>query len=931
MKFFTSYFQLEKVATLPNGEYAVKCPFPHYDHHGKPYLEENPSAHINPEKHVFHCKVCDRGISETKFIMEKEGLSYKDAVQFLGEMNNPKHKEDAWERFEVILNESNTLLNMVDDLGLWSVKDELRLGSNGHGIQFPVFVYDTLLDVRTYHPDSRPKVLSEAGAKPLILPFDLWLDDERPTLLCAGEKDMAIARAKGFNAITFTGGEMSFPKLFKHSFKGKTVYIAYDNDDTGRKGAAKAAFHLREAGATPYIVTGHYAVCAEKGEDIHDFFQKYRQTPEDLQAHLDNADLFTEEMHNEAKEAVLPTVRLADAFAGQYVDRRLIRSLVTVVSVYDQVFNVPEVVKAKKVAEDGTNDSLEVGDEREWVLDDHNMRDVLTLVDSNITDQKQRSRLLTLLGLLPKEAFIQLKNLSTVPIYKSVITDESESDQEDSLRGEMVAYSIGKPMQAGQKYIITHQPTTHPFSGQQVVTIVKDYEESDARISNFQVTDVHKTLLRDFQVQAGQTLSEKMEELAERAKGFIGAEARQMVTWATDMFYHTPLEFTLGTRTERAYLDAMIVGDPRTTKSQTAKAMQQMYGLGTVVSLKSASEKGLIGGSDNSSGGWRTRIGLLPKSHKNAVIMEEFSGGGKELISKLTEIRSSNRVRITRVSGTMDVPAMVRMLSISNPATGSDGQSLSLSQYPSGIKILTDLIGAAEDIARYDFFLLVEQQDNFVSPLSFFEQEAFSKEHYEARIRWVWSRKKEQVSFERPVAEYLIQRAQDLNARYDLQGFKLFGMEAWKKLGRVAIAVAGMTCSTDESFENIIITKEHIDFAEQFMVQLYDNPIFKLKEFVRIDRQFRECREEDVAALKRIYASHAVMLQQLEMATEIGQQQLQAVSGLETKDFTKVVNALVKSHFIRYHNAKIVPTEKFRKAMVYADSSTPYLKKASEY
>ena len=739
---------------------------------------------------------------------------------------------------------------------------------------------------------------------------------------------MAIARANGFNAITFTGGENSFPKLFKKSFKGKTIYIAYDNDDTGFKGAQKAAYFLKDAGATPYIVTGHHTVCTEKGGDLHDFFQKYNQTADDLQRHLDNASLFDEALYQEAKEKIAPTVRLSEAVSGQYVNRRLIRSHINVVSVYDTIFNIPDVVKAEKTVHDESSD-IEKGTQFEWILDEQNLRDVLTLVDSNITDQKQHSRLLQLLGIPPKENFIDMRNVSTVPVYKAVIADESEGDQEEVLRSELVAYSVGKPLQAGQKYVITHMTTTHPFAGQQVVTIIHDYEEADARISSFQVTEQTKQLLQVFQPQAGQSVQDKMEELALRAKGFIGAEARQNVTWATDMFYHTPLEFQLGNRTERAYLDVMVVGDPRTTKSQTAKAMQRMYGLGTVVSLKTASEKGLIGGSDNSSGGWRTRIGLLPRSHKNAVIMEEFSGGGKELVSKLTEIRSSNRVRITRVSGTLDVPAMVRMLSISNPAVQSDGQSLSLRQYPSGIKILLDLIGAAEDIARYDFFLLVEEQDNFVSPLSFFDEEAYAQENYEARIRWVWSRKKDQIQFDRATAEYLIERHTDLNKKYD-SPVKLFGMEAWKKLARISIAVAGLTVSTDETFENIIVTKEHIDFAEKFMVSLYDNEVFKLQEFVRINRQYSECRDVDIAALQRIYTNNAVMLQQLEMATEIGQQQLQAVSGLEPKLFGGVINDLFKSHFIKYNGTKIVPTEKFRKAMPHATKDPIYLAKASE-
>ena len=78
-------------------------------------------------------------------------------------------------------------------------------------LQFPVFLYGQLLDIRTYTPGAsheqkmRSRTNSMAG---LILPYDVWHESPktRITLLCAGEKDMAVARSKGFNAITNKAG-----------------------------------------------------------------------------------------------------------------------------------------------------------------------------------------------------------------------------------------------------------------------------------------------------------------------------------------------------------------------------------------------------------------------------------------------------------------------------------------------------------------------------------------------------------------------------------------------------------------------------------------------------------------------------------------------------------------------------------------------------
>lgn len=924
MHFFTKYFNLDEQEPMDNGEFQVCCPFNHKDEKGNLYKETHASAHINPEKDVFHCKVCAEGLSEARFVTKIEGITYKNALMLLSEME--RSQTQNWEAAIAELHNSPVKVQMLKDLGIYDVSKDLQIGFRGNGISFPVYVYGDLLDVRTYDPTTIPKVTSQFRAKNLIIPFDLWREDTRPTLLCAGEKDMAIARANGFNAISFTGGEMSFPKLFKASFKNRLVYVLYDNDEAGRAGALKTSLLLKEAGAIPHIVTAHYKVCANKGEDIHDFFMKYGKTSEDLQTILDSTEELTPQELDKAKEVTHPMVSLEDATQGQYVNKRYVRSNVNVVSVFEDVHIVPDFVVAEKYADGSDKCTVEKGTTWEWSLEESNVQDLLYLMDTGITEEKRNSALKRFLQIPSKEPFVRLAIRSQVNVWKAVVTDTMETNMEDMRATELLVFSPEVRMEAGKKYIMTHKPSSHPLSGQKVISIINQVEDMDSDLMQFKATAQIKENLKVFQTNESQNVHGKMNELYERAKGFIGVEARQSVTWATDLYFHTPLEFKLGRRTERAYLDVMIVGDPRTMKSQTAKEMSKMYGLGTVTSLKTATEAGLIGGSDNSSGGWKTKIGLIPRSHKGAVIMEEFSGGGRDFISRLTEIRSSNRVRITRVNSTLDVPAMVRMLSISNPATNG-GVSLSLNQYPSGIKVLLDLIGASEDIARYDFFLLVDEPKDYISPLDSFDLEPFEKEAYQQRIRWVWSRTSDQVSLDRPVAEYIVQKSQELNKEYDCH-IKLFGAEAWKKVARIAIATAGMLVSTDDDFEKLIVTNEHVDFAVDFLISLYDNELFKLKAYVDSERKFSSCNELDVQALQNLYNSNAVALHQMERETELSQRQLQAISGMEVKAFNTVMNELVRGYFIKFSGEKILPTQKFRAAMKQMKNS--YASKVNE-
>jgi hypothetical protein len=923
MKFFKNYFRTLE----PNdqGEAFCCCPFTHTDENGEDYLEQNASAHVNTIKNLFHCKVCGEGMSEVKFLAKVQGVSYREALQLLEQLSE---EHDDWNTWRHNFLNSGGSQELWKGLGLpLSLADDLKIGYEGTGISFPVFIYDELLDVRTYNPEGSPKVMSRRGAKPLILPFDLWRTDDRPTLLCAGEKDMSIARHYGFNAITFTGGEQAFPKLFKASFKGKRIYIVYDNDMAGQQGSKKIATLLKECGAIPHIVTGHYSVCTGKGEDIHDFFQKYNQSPDYLQRLLDETPAITEEEYQQERNKLIPMVSLEESTQGQY-SNRLVSSKVQVIATFEEVYQVPEFVEFEKTMPEKPSDSMYQGERKIWSLDTENVRDVLYLMDSGLREKAIMTNLYNIVGIPEKEKGISMSPKSKMNIFKAVVSDDAEKTNtkadDNSSPLEITLYCVGIRLKSGEKYQITYKPVPHPLQAQQMVGVVTQAETASSSVTRFKVTPEIIDSLKCFQVRDDESVGEKMDEIAERVKGFAGSETNKNIAHFVDLFYHTPLDFEFGRRTIRGYLDMMLVGESRTGKSQTAEALLNMYELGVFTSLKSATVAGLIGGSDQTKGGWKTKLGIIPRNHRGALIMEEFSGGGKDIISQLTDVRSSNVVRIDRVNGSLRVPAKVRMLSISNSAKNAQGLSIPFKQYPNGIKILLDLVGASEDLARYDLFMLVDEPKHYTSPLDTIDLDPFPKESYMNRIRWVWSRKPNQIVFEDEVLETIIQAADYLNEQYNSH-LKFFGSEAWKKLARVSVATAGMLCSMDETGENIMVNKEHIRWATRFMMDCYDNHIFKLREYVDAQRAYTECDDASIHALQGLYNKHKTMLLQLEMATDMSQRQLASVSGLGQNEFSEVMNRMAECFFFQWLGDRIIPSERFREGMKHITRET-YMK-----
>ena len=219
---------------------------------------------------------------------------------------------------------------------------------------------------------------------------------------------------------------------------------------------------------------------------------------------------------------------------------------------------------------------------------------------------------------------------------------------------------------------------------------------------------------------------------------------------------------------------------------------------------------------------------------------------------------------------------------------------------------------------------MLESPVEYIDPTEQTSLDAFPKESYLNRVRWIWSRKPHQIIINNNVQKYIVHLSKRLNSKYDSH-IKLFGAEAWKKLSRVSIAVAAMLCSMDDTGENLIVKKDHVHWASWFMAQCYDNSLFKLGQYVENERKYTKCDAHAVQALQGIYNQHATLVNQMEMATELSQSQLRSISGLDNADFNKVVNQMAECHFFRWNGDKIVPSERFRTALAQISRNT-YLK-----
>lgn len=897
MELFKKYFS--EVDNWNNEEVKVLCPF-HEDTH--------PSASINTYKDLFHCWVCNIGYNEEQFIARINGISNSDALKLL----NKYQVQDKWEVEKGLLWSDQTMLTKVMSLGfskelieemkLGLIKDEV--GKKYLGI--PIYYNNILVDVRRYNImkyENQPKMKSNDNARVgWLVPYDKFLSSNEICYLFEGEKDMLMARELGINAYTLTGGAGAVPNEYViNAFKDKDIVICYDNDDAGHKGMESIYKELKDiVKSIKYIEIGD--VVKEDKEDFYDYIHKY------------NGNIFEfyslDQHHFNLKE--LDSIKIStikDALKDSKIKKDL-RSIITVTSEFSDPYSVPTVVEIEKVKDTGTKlDTMFENEKRTWFLEKINMQDMLELIEVNAKTVELNAKFRSYLNVPAKEPGIEIKPKELKTIFKSIITDKDYDGSGVSLD----IYSFEK-LNVGSQYVIDYKIYPHPTKNQKLIAVafnVKLINDSNNYTINKEKLSVFKS---------DGNIKERLDRLYESAKHHIAKHLNYNIWLMSDLVFNSILDFNYGEPMKGA-LDVFFLGDTQVGKSETTSKMVELYNFGHFLSLKTSTTVGLIGGSNKVDGAFCNTIGAIPRQHKRLAILEEFSGARPDFIKTMTDIRSSNELRISRVSGELIVPCKLRMITISNPINDENGNPRFLNTFPNGVMPLMELIKSAEDVARYDGFLLIPKVKNRFNPFEYqLTGEKIPKECYEEKAKWVVTRGIDNVKFADGVESYIWEKAEELNKLFECN-FPLFGTTTSKKLARFCVALASLVMEVDESYENIIVTKEIVDFIVEYLISIYTSPVFKLREYALDYRSYSEYTDKDVKNLQSLYAHNSTFIDFIGTQNRTTRSNLLSISGLESAKFSPLFNKMVAYKFIRLNNDNVYPTNKFRKVYNLIDKN----------
>jgi DNA primase len=171
----------------------------------------------------------------------------------------------------------------LNDRGIPDEMIDLNLiGWNGWRITIPIFNREggLVFFKQARDPEDKsdsPKMIAWPKGHMELCGWENLKDKPSEIVICEGEFDRLVLEAKGFKAVTSTGGARSFKKEWVKEFESvPEVYICFDNDEAGKNGA------LRVGQIIPHAKIIELPQEVGEGGDVTDFFVRLGRNREDF-------------------------------------------------------------------------------------------------------------------------------------------------------------------------------------------------------------------------------------------------------------------------------------------------------------------------------------------------------------------------------------------------------------------------------------------------------------------------------------------------------------------------------------------------------------------------------------------------------------------------------------------------------------------------
>lgn len=475
---------------------------------------------------------------------------------------------------------------------------------------------------------------------------------------------------------------------------------------------------------------------------------------------------------------------------------------------------------------------------------DNNMKGIL-FYHSGATCKKVKSEVLD---------SANVTELLVVPMaerVKTVKTDEGYKDVDES-GNEYVSrkiYAVGEPNsipKSNEHYEIEGFVYAHPRNAMATI-LTQKHEPVEDSVGKFVLTPEIIEQFKVFQVADGEDIDDRVSLLIDDLTDNVTlVRERFEPHLAVLMTYHSVINYYFqGQLEKRGWMESVFVGDSGQAKTQLVNNIMEFAGLGNMTSGEGTSRTGLVYRLEQLGERWFITWGKYPLSDRKLIAIDEFSELNPEDFGKITEARTTGVLRVDRTVNT-ETNARVRLVLLTNPA-----RARTLSSFTHGVESLKPLFASPADIRRLDVAIFLQSGDVHKSVLNKEydkpKTQLISSEALRNSILWAWSRKADQVEITKPAMRMILKRADELAEKYGYaQDIPLMEpSDLRKKLARMAIALASMVHSTDETHEKVIVHPVHVDYVTDFLNVVYDNPNARLDIYSAKSKEESELTAEE--------------------------------------------------------------------------------------
>jgi len=441
---------------------------------------------------------------------------------------------------------------------------------------------------------------------------------------------------------------------------------------------------------------------------------------------------------------------------------------------------------------------------------------ILEFIDAKTSDIMKTVK--SVLKVSCKKLYVDVKDVQM--IERIFIARPTGRERTRKGGGSVTAYVIGTSVETNSLYDLVGYTTNDPTT-QQATHVFTEAVKVHNDVESFNLSLKKHSALNEFCIGkiSSEAMYDKLMKLYYKYSLCVTKiYERPDLHLAVDMLFRSVVSFKFDNeRVHKGWLDAMIIGDTRCGKGYVAEKLSQYFGLGEVVSGENLSIPGLIGGLQQFNRQWVITWGKIPMNDMGLLIVDETSGAPIDMWGKLSRIRSEGVAEITKIHTEIS-NARTRLLFLCNPLNKI------VSNYSYGIQSVEEMVKAPEDIARFDYILVVahnEVSGDKINKQRESESLPFSQELEQDLILWCWSRKLDEVYFTPEAIKATYELSLRLAKIYDFS-IPLIQVENVRfKIAKIAIAFAARFYSNMQNGKVLKIDIVHVECAWIFFDVMY--------------------------------------------------------------------------------------------------------------